>query len=95
MMAICEVCWRGTLSPHLVNGRTTCGRQECNDEAARRTSLETSDRKYSDEYNRGYDDATIGCPRDYGQPTTALMMDYIAGYKQGKRDRAKDKENER
>jgi len=52
----------------------------------------TADRKYSDEYNRGYDDALIGCPPDYGQATTARMMEYVAGYKQGQRDRAKDKE---
>jgi len=54
-----------------------------------------ADRKYSDEWNRGQEDGYRGAAPDYGQATTQLMMDYIAGYKQGKRDRAKDKENKR
>jgi hypothetical protein len=46
--------------------------------------------KRSSEYYRGYDDARIGCPPDYGQATIELLRDYIAGYKAGKAARAQE-----
>ena len=41
---------------------------------------------YSDEYARGYDDATQGAAPDYGQATTEDLMHYIAGRRAGRQD---------
>jgi len=54
-----------------------------------------ADRKYSSAYNYGREAGYYGYAPDYSQATTEMLRDHIAGYKQGKRDRAKDKENER
>jgi len=40
MMAVCEICYGRTLTPKLVNGRTTCGKPECVEGAERRPHLD-------------------------------------------------------
>ena len=46
--------------------------------------------KRTAEYNRGYEDAMVGCPPDYGQVSIARLYDYIDGYRAGRRDRVRE-----
>jgi hypothetical protein len=41
MTAICQVCWKATLQPHLVNGRTTCHREKCKEQARKLPRLDS------------------------------------------------------
>jgi hypothetical protein len=45
----------------------------------------TNERKRSSEYNHGRRDAETGAGPDYSQPTTEMLLDYIAGYQEEKR----------
>lgn len=50
--------------------------------------------KRSSEYNRGYEDATLGTPPDYSQATAEQFQDYRAGYRDGLRDKAQEREDQ-
>ena len=51
--------------------------------------------KYGPEYWRGIEDAERGAAPDYSQMRTQDLLDYLAGYKDGRAQRAKEHKEQR